>query len=481
MTTATTTAGQPPTGHAVVVGASMAGLLAARVLAGHVDRVTVVERDRLPDAAATRKGVPQGRMIHVLLARGLVVLDDLFPGFSRDLAAAGALPVQLPGDSLMYGRGGLVDRRAVGWTTLSASRPLMEAIVRRRLRELPGVTVLDGHEVTGLGAADDGRVVRVVVLRRLDTGEARHAEADLVVDASGRGSRAAAWLGELGYPEPELTRVDPGVVYACRIYRVPEEFAADWRAAMVLSAPPHHARTGYLFPIENGHWMLSLMGGAGDHPPGDEEGFTAFMRGLRHPVIADAIAAAEPVTEIRVHRGTANRRVHVERMERWPERFVVLGDAACAFNPLYGQGITTAAVAAEILDACLRAQRRTRPAGHLDGLARRFQRRLARAHADPWLFSTAEDLRFPRTTGGTAGLATRALHRYLDRLDVATTRDPAVTEVYTRAIGMLERPTALFRPHVLAAALRSRPGSDGEAPPAAARQPARSAREGQPA
>jgi len=454
--TQTPVAQEPGTSHAVVIGASMTGLLAARVLAGHVDRVTVLDRDRLPDGAEPRRGVPQGRQVHVLLARGRAVLDRLFPGFSQDLEAAGAVPVRLPGDVLMLSKAGWVDRRAPGWTMLSASRPLIEATLRHRLLQLPGVAVLDGSEVTALSASDDGRVVHGVSVRGVDGGDdARSVHADLVVDASGRGSRTPHWLADLGYPQPERTQVDSQMAYASRLYRIPAGFAADWRAVMLMARPPGNPRTGYLAPIEGGRWMVTMMGAAGQHPPTDEAGFTSFMRELSSPLIADTLSDAEPLTQIRGHRGTANRLAHYERMPRWPERFVVLGDAVCAFNPVYGQGITTAAIAAEALDDCLRAQRRRRPAGDLGGLARRFQRELSRRNRDPWMLSTGEDLRYPTTTGMTAGRVLRAQHRYFDRVEVATTRDPAVTEAYARVFGMLERPTTLFRPRVVAAAVRA--------------------------
>jgi 2-polyprenyl-6-methoxyphenol hydroxylase-like FAD-dependent oxidoreductase len=454
--TQTSVAQEPDTGHAVVVGASMAGLLAARVLAGHVDRVTVVDRDRLPDGAEQRRGVPQGRQVHVLLARGMAVLDRLFPGFRRDLEAAGAVSFRLPGDALVLSKAGWMDRRAPGWTMTSASRPLIEATLRRRLLELPGVIVLDDSEVTALDTSDDGRVVRGVSLRRVGSGDdSGFADADLVVDASGRGSRTPHWLADLGYPEPERTQVDSHIAYASRLYRIPPGLSQDWHALMLMARPPGNPRTGYLAPIEGGRWIVTLMGAAGQHPPTDEAGFTSFLRQLSNPVIADTLAGAEPVSDIYAHRGTANRLVHYERMPRWPERFVVLGDAVCAFNPVYGQGITTAAIAAEALDDCLRAQRRRRPAGDLEGLARRFQRELARRNRDPWMLSTGEDLRYPTTTGMTAGRVLRAQHRYLDRVEVAATRDPAVTEAYTRTFGMLERPTPLFRPRIVAAAVRA--------------------------
>jgi 2-polyprenyl-6-methoxyphenol hydroxylase-like FAD-dependent oxidoreductase len=250
---------------------------------------------------------------------------------------------------------------------------------------------------------------------------------------------------------------------AGRLYRIPDGFTADWKGLMLFGTPVANPRTGYLFPVEGGRWILGLVGVAGHHPPTDEEGYTDFMRGLRHPVLADALAGAEPLSDIRAHRGTSNRRWHFERMPRWPERFVVLGDAACAFDPVYGQGMSSAVIAAEALDECLR---RHRPDADLRGLARRFQRTLARRHDEPWGFSTGEDLRYPTTTGGRAGPMLRARHRYLDRLEAAATYDPAVADVYTRALGMLERPTALLRPRIVAAAVRARHGTERTAPPA---------------
>ncbi|MDT7717973.1 MAG: hypothetical protein QOH09_3965 [Pseudonocardiales bacterium] len=445
-------------GHAVVVGGSMAGLLAARVLANHFERVTLVERDALTDSAQTRKGVPQGHQLHVLLPRGRGIVERLFPGYGHELKAAGAVSVRVPTDALILTPAGWLDRRATGWSLLSASRPLFEWAVRRRLLEVPGVTILDRHDVTSLLTSRDGRQVTGTTLRSLDdagSGQQR-LDADLVVDASGRGSRAPAWLSDGGYAAPTKTHVDPNVAYASRTYRIPDGFSADWQLVMLASQPPSIPRTGYLFPIEDDQWMLTLIGAAGEHPPTDEAGFAAFTRSLRHPVIADALDAAEPVTPIRGHRGTANRLWHYERMRRWPERFVVLGDAVCAFNPIYGQGMSTAAVAAETLDTCLRQQRRRRPVDDLDGLARRFQRRLARRNSDPWLLSTGEDLRYPTTTGARVTAATRLQHRYLNRVVAATTQDPAIADTYTQVIGLIARPTSLFAPRIMIAAARAR-------------------------
>ncbi|MGH3794324.1 MAG: NAD(P)/FAD-dependent oxidoreductase [Pseudonocardiaceae bacterium] len=429
----------------------------------HAGHAVVVERDALPDSPQARRCVPQSRMLHALLPRGQGIIERLFPGYGRDLEAAGAVSLHLPTDGVMLTPAGWLDRRATGWPLLSASRPLYEWAVRTRLREVPGVRILDRHDMTSLVTSQDGRQVTGAVLRPLDTtgGTARELAADLVVDAGGRGSRAPAWLSDAGYDTPPKTNVDPNIGYAARIYRMPAGFSADWQVAMLFAKPPSMSRTGYLFPIEDSQWMVGLMGAADQQPPTDEDGFAAFIRSLRHPLIADVLADAEPVTPIHGYRGTANRLWHYERMSRWPERFVVLGDAVCAFNPVYGQGISTAAVAAETLDACLRRQRRRRPGGDLDGLARRFQRRMARRNNDAWLMSTGEDLRFPTTTGMRVTGAMRLQHRYLDRVLAACTQDPATASTYAQVLGMLARPTALFAPRVLAAAARHRPDDNG--------------------
>jgi flavin-dependent dehydrogenase len=321
------------TGSAVVIGGSMAGLLAARVLTDHVAQVTVLERDELSDGADARRGVPHGRQLHVLLARGRQSIEHLFPGWDEDLLAAGAVRLQLPGDVHMVTSAGAIDRRAVGFEALSASRPLIEATVRRRLCALPGVMLVTGTQVTGLRADDRGVVG---VLTRDGEGIEAEVDADLVVDASGRGSRAPAWLSDLGYGTPRQTLIDPQLAYATRAYRVPEGFTAGWAAAMVTAQPPATRTAGYLFPVEGGRWLLALMGAGGDHPPTDDAGFTAFARRLPDPVIAEAITDAEPLGPAVAHRGTTNRRWEFHRMRRWPERFVVLGDAVCAFNPVYG-------------------------------------------------------------------------------------------------------------------------------------------------
>ncbi|MGY1620506.1 NAD(P)/FAD-dependent oxidoreductase [Geodermatophilus sp. SYSU D00691] len=446
--------------RAVVVGGSMAGLLAARVLADHFPEVVVVERDHLPDGPEPRRGVPQGWQPHLVLGRGRLIIERLFPGYGDELRAAGAVPMRLPADLLMLTPQGWVDRRARGWEALSAGRPLLEATVRRRLRQLSGVTLHDGHDVTALQTAEAGEVVTGVTARPVAAPTDPVAlEADLVVDASGRGSRAATWLTDLGYAPPPRDEVDSRTTYSSRIFRIPDGFAADWTAVLLTTHAPSIRRSGSLFAIEGDRWLVTMTGVGGERAPADEDGWLDYARSLRHPTIAQAIEDAEPVSPIRVHHGTSNRRWHFERMRRRPRRFVVLGDAACVFNPIYGQGITVAALAAETLDACLRRST------DLDGLADRFQRRLARVVAAPWGQSTGEDLRFPTTTGMRANAVLRAQYRFLDRLGLAASEDPHVADVFFQVYGMLQRPIALVSPRVLVAAARARAGDGIPAPP----------------
>ncbi len=286
--------------HAVVIGASMAGLLAARALSDHFEQVTIIERDLLIRDAEPRKGVPQGRHVHVLLARGAVVMGKYFP--------------------------------------------------------------------------------------------------DLVVEAGGRGSRAPQWLDSLGYGNVQETSVKIDVGYATRIYRCPAQLPAGWKALLIYGRPPGDKRGGIVFPIQDGYWMVTLQGSLRDYPPDDEAGFLEFARSLAQPDLYEAIKDAEPVTPIAMYKYSADRWRHYERMKRLPEGFIIMGDAVCSFNPVYGQGMSVAAIEAQTLDECLREEKFA-GSNSVAGFTQRFQRAIARDIKTPWLLSTGEDLRYPGAEG----------------------------------------------------------------------------------
>jgi 2-polyprenyl-6-methoxyphenol hydroxylase-like FAD-dependent oxidoreductase len=446
--------------HAVVIGGSLTGLLAARILSGHFDRVTPVERDRFPAGAAFRPGVPQSHHLHVLWTRGLSLLEELFPGLEKTLLTAGAVEIGVPSDVLWL--------TAAGWRTrfevtrlLTFSRPLLDWAVRSRLAgDVPSLDVLEGHEVVDL--VPRGRDVAGVVLR---SGEA--VTADLVVDATGRGSRAPAWLEALGYPAPPETLVDPLLGYASRFYAIPDGFDPGWKALYLQADPPETRRTGGLFPQEGGRWICSLSGAGGDYGPTGEEEFLAFAKGLRDPVLYEAIRDAEPLSPIRGFRRTANHRRHYERLPAWPRGFVVMGDAACAFNPIYGQGMSVAAISAVALDRCLREDR--------DDLERRFQKHASRSAAGAWLVATGEDLRYRETEAAPTRMSTRLINAYVDRVVAAANVDRRVCASLLDVIALTSAPASLFSPGVLARVTANavRPTPSPALPPTAGTPPVR--------
>jgi 2-polyprenyl-6-methoxyphenol hydroxylase-like FAD-dependent oxidoreductase len=312
---------------------------------------------------------------------------------------------------------------------LAFSRPLLDWAVRTRLTDPPDgehkpVDVLEGHRVTGL-IPRGGDVAGVIL------GGDGELHADLVIDATGRGSRAPEWLAALGHPAPPETRVDP----------LPG-FDPGWKALYLQADPPATRRTGGLFPQEGGRWICSLSGAGRDYGPAEETAFLKFAQELRSPVLYDAIRDAEPLTPITVFRRTANHRRHYERLASWPRGFLVTGDAACAFNPIYGQGISVAAVTALVLDRCLRESR--------PGFERRFQRGAARSAAGAWLVATGEDLRYRETEAAPVRLRTRLINAYVDEVVATANVDRRVCERLVHVLALMTAPTSLFAPNVLA-------------------------------
>jgi 2-polyprenyl-6-methoxyphenol hydroxylase-like FAD-dependent oxidoreductase len=322
--------------------------------------------------------------------------------------------------------------------------------VRRHVEPLDRITLLESHEVTGLRADAAGDLTGLTVRPRGATGDL-DLPADLIVDASGRGSRLPEWLHRLGRARPTETTIDAFLGYVTRYYRLPPDPSRDWKALYVQPAPPEHTRGGVVFPIENDQWVVTLVGGGRDYPPTDDAGFLAFARSLRSGELADAIAAGEPTSPIWGYRRTANHRRHYERMRDLPGRLLALGDSLCAFNPVYGQGMTVAARQAQRLDGLLRARR----GNDLARFTRGAQRAMSAVADDAWLVSTGEDLRYPTTEGARVTLATRISHRYMDRVIRAATHDRDVNAAFLRVLNMIDPPQALLRPGMVIRTLRA--------------------------
>jgi 2-polyprenyl-6-methoxyphenol hydroxylase-like FAD-dependent oxidoreductase len=454
---------QPIREHAVVLGASMAGLAAARVLADAYERVTVLERDALPAAAAHRKGVPQSRHAHGLLAAGRMALEELFPALTDELVANGALSGDLQAESRWYNAGLGLCPAPSDLQAVAVSRPLLERCVRERVRALPNVRVVDRCAAAGLLATSDGRGVRGVrVLRRADTSAEKVLEADLVVDATGRGSRSPLWLQELGYPRPVEDEVRIGVAYASRIYRRRRDHL-DGDTAVVVAATVDRPRGGVMLAMEGDRWMVTLNGYLGQRPPADPDGFVAFAAGLPVPDIFEVIADAEPLGEVLGARYPVSVRRRYERLPRFPDGYLVTGDAVCGFNPIYGQGMSVAALEALALRDCLGA-------GSPGGLAGRFFAEVAGIVDIPWGIAVGADLRFPGVQGARTAKV-RLVNAYLARFHVAAATDPVLGRAFLRVVSLMDRPEGLLRPTIALRVLRgnlrrtavwpraSRPGS----------------------
>lgn len=380
--------------HAVVLGAGMAGLAAARVLSDHFARVTIVERDPLPNAPEARRSVPQGRHLHVLLGAGLDAVSRMFPGIVAEMAGDGAVLGDF-GDGVSWFHCGVWKLQfKSGIPLLQCSRAFLEHHVRQRVRSLPNVEILDATTTSGLRLSADRTRVTGVFLERPGRGP-EELPAEVVVDAGGRGSRAPQWLEAAGYARPPESRVHIDITYASRIYRPPERYRDRPVFLVISSRPPGQKRAGFMSSIEGGLWCVSLSGACGEQPPLDDAGFVAFTRGLERPEVHELIKDAEPLTAPATYRFTADRRRHFERMRRHLEGFLVLGDAACAFNPIFAQGMSVACLGASALERCLHEQAR----GDVRGLARRFQRALASVTDVPWRLATTEDLQFPEARG----------------------------------------------------------------------------------
>jgi 2-polyprenyl-6-methoxyphenol hydroxylase-like FAD-dependent oxidoreductase len=431
--------------HAIVIGASIAGLLAARVLSDHFRKVTLIERDRLSAGWEPRKGVPQGCHIHALLARGEQVLSGLFPGLTEALLAGGAVPVDLANDIRWYQFGSFKVRFPSALVGLCQSRPFLEGHIRQRVLSLKNVDCRPDTEVLGVLATSDGRRLTGVRVRDRQSAGELCLYGSLAVDATGRGSASPKWLQQLGYPRPRESVIAAKVGYASRTYRRRREDLNGAKLVVVLPTPPHETRMGAVVPIEGDRWMVSLGGVAGDHPPKDEPGFLAFARSLPIPDVADLLRRAEPLSPITMHKFPWSVRRHYEDMERFPEGFLIVGDALCSFNPVYGQGMTVSALEAEALDFCLREKGSGLPPYSRSDLGPRFFRKVSSVVDLPWRLAASADVRYPNVDGPRTW-STTLFNWYLSKLHGVTAHDPAVHRQFIKVINLMDPPISLLRP-----------------------------------
>ncbi|MFC8434725.1 NAD(P)/FAD-dependent oxidoreductase [Streptomyces sp. NPDC057253] len=448
------------------MGGSLAGLLAAHALAGHADRVTVVERDRLPDGPKPRPGVPQGRHPHVLLKGGQTALESLLPGFLTELREAGAPRVGMPSDMVMWQNGRWFRRMPATTHIYTGSRAQLEELVRRRVLADPAISVLDGTDVVGL-LGDASRVRGVRLRERSGDAHApsRSLEADLVVDASGSGTRAPQWLTAIGAEVPQEETIDTGLAYASRVYRGPSGVLDGETLGYYVYPGPDQVHGGGALPLEDGTHLVIVSGLRGDEPPTGDDEFVTYTKRLAHPLLDRWLEDAEPLSPAFGFRRTANVRRRYDRPGR-PAGFLATGDALCTFNPIYGQGMAVAAMSAVALRDALADPRRT-------PTTRRVQQAILAASRQAWDISAGADRKMPGATGTAldGGPADQVAGWYLRRVQERSPGDPVVGRAF-RAVLTLSAPvSALFAPPVARAVLFRPIGPTPAEPPAAPEEP----------
>ena len=430
---------------AVVLGASIAGLLAARVLADFYGTVKVVERDVLPEQPVTRRGVPQGALPHVAAARGMQIMSDLFPGLPDELVAGGArvwndgdlsrLSMSFSGHP--FKRSGTIpDPQAI--VVYYAHRTFLEWSLRRRTLAIPNIEMLQGHDAVRLTSTPGRERVTGIVVAERESGAETHVEADLVVDATGRGSRTPVFLDQLGYGRPREDELKVHVTYAGLPVRMPA--GAVRELITLVGAAPTRPRAFAMFAGEGDTYLLAIQTLAGHKVPTDHAALLDCAADMVPPDVLATIRRAEPLADVTQYRFPANRWRRYDQMKRTPDGLIVMGDAFCNFNPLYGQGMSVAAIESLILRDCLKEGDRDLP--------RRFFRRCAKEVRGPWRAAVSADLSLPQIAGKRS-VSVRIGNAYLERVLIAAENDPLLVQQFLRVMHLIDPVSRLFRPSMM--------------------------------
>ncbi|MFP8891005.1 FAD-dependent oxidoreductase [Natrialbaceae archaeon A-CW2] len=423
--------------HAIVVGAGIAGLCATRVLADAFDEVTVIDRDPLPDEPVARDGVPQARQIHILWEAGRATLEDLFPGYSEELVAAGGVSIDGQRDFYMYSQGNYLATGSKPFPLYAATRPLYEQLLRQRVSDRDDVYVRGSCPFVDYLADDATKNVNGVVIRDQDGGQEEIA-ADLVIDATGRMSRTPDWLSNHGYTPPSAEEVHIDLAYTTTCIERP---ANDYRMIGVLAAAPR-SRGGAVLPVEDDCWLVNLHGIHGDHPPKNIEDAKDFAASLPIPIVNDLLNEYPMVSEeAAFYPFPSNRRYRYENLDQFPEGLLVIGDAIASFNPIYGQGMSVAALEALTLHHVLTRDNH-------EPLATSFFNRATEIIDPAWMLATGADFSFSQTRGEKPNGAA-FFNWYLSRLFRKAHADGVLTDAFTRVLSMQQHPTSLLRPSIM--------------------------------
>jgi len=425
---------------AVIVGGSLSGLLTATILSPYFSKIIIFDRDTLAEATHPRKGTAQAPHAHILLQRGLMGLQHLLPGFIHILKDAGAIPTNATNDWQSLFPKGFMVRFKSDIQLLCQSRHLLEQTLRRHvIDKLSNFEIIDLASVNDVQLASNENPIIHYTLNH----HAHTQEANLVVDCSGRNSKAPMYLEKQGFGQRPLKSISPYLGYASRLYKnisLPDQY----RATLIMASDPTDTRSGIVLPIENDQHIVTLFGFSKDYPPSDAPDFEAFAKSLRADTIYNAIKDADPMSEIKQFVKNESHFHQYHKMKRWPKGFLTLGDSISSFNPIYGQGITSTTIAVEKLKSLL-----NETSVFDNQQCKKIQTKLCHSYQLPWMISQNEDLRWPKTTGMKAGSILKMMHHFSDMVAQAGTKDPDVTYAYYNVLHMIKLPTVLLQPKIL--------------------------------
>lgn len=431
--------------RALVLGGSFSGLVTAKALIPFFDEVVIIEKDSLAeqDEPQYRSHIPQSYHQHLMLSKGREVVEKLFPGFDQALANFGAPLIDYGLESQLYLPHGRVPSFTSHIKVRSARRPLIDWILLEQLRNFSKVQIFDQSKVASLIWDESRKKVMGITFER--KGLPQKLMGELVIDGLGRASPLQKWVEENGYPTPPKTEVIPYMGYASRLFQKIKDPSINWKLIEVASDPPHNPRSAGLWEVEKDQWLLTLIGIGRCYPPRDEEGFMQYARSLPHPVIYEIIKEAKPISEIRTYQGSKNCWHHFEMAQSLPKGIISLGDSLCSFNPIYGQGMTIAALEAYTLYQLFLEERFSE---------RLFYQKVSPFIKDAWTLAVSEDYRWPSTTGDPLSWYHKVSLWYFDQLMSKATSYPVVAETFLQVMNLERSSWHFIHPRLLSVFLR---------------------------
>ena len=421
---------------AIVIGGSIAGLLTARVLSDHFEEVLLIEKDNYTDTDQVRKGTPQANHLHLLLVKGKEILLDFFPELEGELVKNGANKIDFLNDGRFYLPSGWAQKFESGVVTFTCTRTLLEKTIRHQVQKISKIKIHENKTISSFVLENPNKI-------SLTTTKNEKIHADLIVDCTGRNTRTPDWLEKINYPKLTETRVDSFVGYATRRYIPSKNVKREWKMLAILNNPTTNPRLGSIYPIEDGKWLVFLSGIGKVYPPTEENGFLEFAKSLESKELYDAMKDATPDSEIYGYQVKGSRRYHCESMSRWPENFIMLGDAVAVFNPFYGQGITSAALGVKLLDNMLRNKNFNK------NFTKKFQKKLSKTISLPWILGTSEDLRWPTTVGKKPNTITKFVQNHAQKVLLLGPKSKLATKSFLQMMHMIKSPIIIFHPKIL--------------------------------